>query len=107
MTAPAILPFRLPGLLLPAVEAFCRRWQIKELALFGSVLRPDFTADSDVDVLVTLDQAARQSLFDLVDMRDELTSLLHRRVDLVTMGSLRNPFRRREILATRQVVYAA
>jgi uncharacterized protein len=92
---------------LAAVEDFCRRWQVKELALFGSVLRPDFTAESDVDVLVTLDAEVRQSLFDLVDMRDELAALLRHKVDLVTWGSLRNPYRRHEILATRRVVYAS
>jgi predicted nucleotidyltransferase len=46
-------------------------------------------------------------LFDLVDMRDELAALLRHRVDLVTKGSLRNPYRRYEILTTRRVVYAA
>jgi predicted nucleotidyltransferase len=88
-----------------AIEDFCRRWQLKELALFGSVLRHDFTAESDVDVLVTLDTEARQSLFDLVDMREELAALLHHKVDLVTKGSLRNPYRRHEILTTRQVLH--
>ena len=43
----------------PAIAAFCQRWQIVELALFGSVLRADFRPDSDVDVLVTFaDNAA-------------------------------------------------
>ncbi len=91
---------------LAAIEDFCRRWQIKELALFGSVLRPDFALESDIDVLVTLDVEARRSLFDLVDMREELAALLRHKVDLVTKGSLRNPYRRHEILATRRVVYA-
>jgi predicted nucleotidyltransferase len=92
---------------LAAVQAFCRKWQVKELAFFGSVLREDFTAASDIDVLVTFEPAARRSLFDLVDMRDELEGMLQRKVDLVTRGSLRNPYRRHEILTTRRVVYAA
>jgi predicted nucleotidyltransferase len=90
-----------------AIEDFCRRWQVVELALFGSVLREDFTAHSDIDVLVTFAPENRRSLFDLVDMQDELAALLRRQVDLVTRGSLRNPYRRHEILTTRQVVYAA
>lgn len=90
-----------------AVADFCRRWQVKELAVFGSALRDDFTADSDVDVLVTFEAEARRNLFDLVDMRDELAALLRRQVDLVTRGSLRNPYRRHEILTTRRVIYAA
>lgn len=89
------------------LEDFSRRWQVKELALFGSVLRDDFTPDSDIDVLVTFPPETRRSLFDLVDMQDELSGLLRRKVDLVTRGSLRNPYRRHDILTTRQVVYAA
>jgi predicted nucleotidyltransferase len=89
------------------IEAFCHKWEVQELALFGSVLRDDFSMDSDVDVLVTFDPEARRSLFDLIEMQDELEALLHRKVDLVSRGGLRNPFRRREILGTREVVYAA
>jgi predicted nucleotidyltransferase len=90
-----------------AIEDFCRRWQVRELALFGSVLRDDFTAHSDVDVLVTFAPENRRSLFDFVDMQDELETLLRRKVDLVTRGGLRNPYRRHEILTTRRVIYAA
>ena len=97
---------RLP-LPLEAIEAFCRKWRIEELALFGSVLRDDFSSDSDVDVLVTFSPDARLSLLDFVDMKEELQEILHRPVDLVSKGGLRNPFRRHEILNTRQVVYAA
>ncbi|HEX2224207.1 MAG TPA: nucleotidyltransferase family protein [Thermoanaerobaculia bacterium] len=91
----------------PEVEAFCRKWQIEELSLFGSVLREDFSEESDIDVLVTFKADARWSLFDFVEMKDELSAILHREVDLVSRGGLRNPFRRHEILSTRQVIYAA
>ncbi|MFY9824496.1 MAG: nucleotidyltransferase family protein [Thermoanaerobaculia bacterium] len=97
---------RLP-LPLEAVQAFCRKWNVEELALFGSVLREDFSPKSDIDVLVTFSPQAGLSLFDFVEMQDELEKILHREVDLVSRGSLRNPFRRHEILNTRQVVYAA
>lgn len=90
-----------------AIERFCRKWQVQELALFGSVLRDDFSPDSDVDVLVTFSPEALWSLFDLVEMQDELAALFQREVDLVSRGGLRNPFRRQEILSTRQIVYAA
>jgi predicted nucleotidyltransferase len=89
------------------IQSFCRKWEVQELALFGSVLRDDFSLDSDVDVLVTFQPEARRSLFDLIEMKDELEALLHRKVDLVSRGGLRNPFRRREILGTREIVYAA
>jgi len=86
---------------------FCQRWKIMELALFGSVLRDDFRPNSDVDVLVELAPDHGLGLYDLIDMEQELRGIFGRDVDLVTKGGLRNPFRRREILSTRQVVYAA
>lgn len=88
------------------IEEFCQRWKITELALFGSVLRDDFRPESDVDMLVTFAPDAQWSLFDLVEMQEELGKMLGRKVDLVEKKGLRNPFRRHSILKTRQVVYA-
>jgi predicted nucleotidyltransferase len=92
---------------LDRIETFCRKWRIDELALFGSVLREDFSSESDIDVLVTFSPDAQLSLLDFVAMKEELQEILLRRVDLVSKGGLRNPFRRHEILNTRQIVYAA
>lgn len=88
------------------IADFCRKWNITELALFGSVLREDFRPDSDVDVLVSFAEGARWSLFDLVIMQEELKEVFGREVDLVEKGGLRNPFRRHEILTTREVIHA-
>ena len=65
------------------IAEFCRKWRIAEFSLFGSVLRDDFRPDSDVDVLVPFDPDAGWSLFDLVDMQEELTTLCGRDVDVV------------------------
>ena len=89
------------------LETFCRRWKIVELALFGSVIRDDFRAGSDIDVLVTFAEDAGHSLFDLVDIKRELEGMLGRGVDLVEKDGLRNPFRRHEILKTMRMIYAA
>ena len=59
------------------IEAFCRRWRVRELDVFGSVLRDDFGPESDVDVLVAFAPDARPSLFDLVTMQNELEAILH------------------------------
>ena len=86
---------------------FCRRWEVRELALFGSVLRDDFGPGSDVDVLVEFSPDARWSLFDHVQMQDELGELFGRSVDLVTKKGLersRNAVRRQAILEGAQVV---
>ena len=95
---------------LEAIAALCRRYRVRELALFGSALRDDFRPDSDLDVLVTFDPDAAWSLFDLVDMQDELSSLLGRSVDLVERPAVegsQNWIRRREILGTAQPIYVA
>lgn len=89
------------------IKAFCRRWKIVEFSLFGSVLREDFGPDSDVDVLVTFAEDAHHSLFDLVHMKEELEKIFGRQVDLVQEPLLENPFRRREILRTKEPIYAA
>jgi predicted nucleotidyltransferase len=89
------------------LAAFCRQWKVKELALFGSVLREDFGPDSDIDVLVSFQPEAAWSLWDLLDMRDSLRDMFGREVDLIEKEALRNPFRRHEILKTHKVVYAA
>jgi len=89
-----------------SIAGFCRKWRITEFALFGSVLRDDFRADSDVDVLVTFADDAPWTLWDLVDMRDELAREFGRDVDVVSKRGLKNPYRRAHILRTRRVVYA-
>lgn len=85
---------------------FCQRWHIIEFSLFGSVLREDFRPDSDIDVLVTFAPDTGWSLFDWVDMKDELKNLLGREVDIADKEGLKNPYRRHEILSTYQVIYA-
>jgi predicted nucleotidyltransferase len=89
------------------IAEFCKRWSINEFALFGSVLREDFRPDSDVDVLVSIDPKAHIGLLEIVQMQIELEKMFKRPVDLVEKEGLRNPYRRREILGTAQVVYAA
>lgn len=89
------------------IEAFCRKWQIREFALFGSVLRDDFRPDSDIDVLVEFEPAARHTLFDFVEMQEELTGMFGRKVDLVQKGAVKNPFVRHHIRHNHQTVYHA
>jgi uncharacterized protein len=89
------------------IEAFCRRWKIKEFALFGSVLREDFRPDSDVDVLVSFEPDGGITFDNRVEMLDELAEIFGRQVDLVEKDAIRNPFRRHDILTTKEVVYAA
>jgi len=89
------------------IAAFCQRWQVAEFGVFGSILRDDFGADSDVDVLLRFDPTGDQrwNLFDLIKMQQELEDLFQRPVDLTESTGLQNPYRRAEILRTQQVIY--
>ncbi|MBC6480789.1 MAG: nucleotidyltransferase family protein [Hormoscilla sp. GM7CHS1pb] len=90
------------------IEEFCRRWQITELAVFGSVLRDDFRPDSDIDFLVSFAPDENWSLFDLVDMERELAAIVGRKVDLIEKVAIErshNKLRRKEILSTAQTFY--
>jgi predicted nucleotidyltransferase len=92
------------------ITDFCQRWRVSELALFGSVLRGDFYADSDVDVLISFAPGARWSLFDLVTMEHELEVILGREVDLVERSAIEqaeNYIRRKSILDNTEVIYAS
>ena len=92
------------------IAAFCQKWLIEEFALFGSAVRGDFHQDSDIDVLVTFKPEAKWTLFDQVDMQDELKSLFGRQVDLVSREGIersQNYIRRREIIDSARVMYAA
>jgi hypothetical protein len=75
------------------IAAFCRRWKIAELALFGSVLREDFRPDSDVDVLLTFEPGGGITFDNGLEILDELTDIFGRKVDLAEKTGIRNPFR--------------
>ena len=92
------------------IADFCKGWKITEFALFGSVLREDFSPESDIDVLVTFAPNAPWSLLDHVDMQDELKIIFGRKVDLVSRRGIersRNYIRRKEIIESAEVIYAA
>ena len=90
----------------PALLDFCHRWHIRELSLFGSALRADFGPESDIDLLVSFQPAARVTFLTLARMQRELETLLGRKVDLVPKDGLK-PVIRAHILATARVLYAA
>src|ERR1051326_3568476 len=99
--------FRIPR---AKLAEFCKRWNISEFALFGSVLRADFRPDSDVDVLVSFAPQARITLFDMARMQSELKAIFGRNVDLVSKRGLensRNYLRRKQILDSAQVIHVA
>jgi len=88
------------------VADFCRRHHIRRLSLFGSILRDDFTEDSDVDVLVEFETGCVPGLIRMAGMQNELAALIGRKVDLRTPGDLSRYFRD-EVITAAEVQYAA
>ena len=97
------VPLRIPC---EELTSFCRRYQVRELAIFGSMLRQDHRPDSDVDLLVSFEPAARVTFLTLAKMQHELEALFGRKVDVVLKDGLK-PVIRDHILATARVLYAA
>lgn len=96
------------GLSSQDVATFCQQWDIAKMALFGSILRDDFRADSDIDLLITFAPDARQGLLTLAKIKHELESRLQRPIDLVPEASIQmsdNWIRQRDILSTAQTIY--
>lgn len=85
---------------------FCRRHHISKLAFFGSVLRDDFRADSDVDVLVEFEPEQIPGLIDLMIMQREFSGLIQREADFRTREDLSHRFRQ-QVVETSEVAYAA
>ncbi len=94
-----------------AIRALCDKYGVEELALFGSILRDDFRPDSDVDFLIKFknnDYGPWMSKF--IDLEEELSTLLHRKVDLVSKNGVeqsRNWIKRKHILQSAQVIYGS
>ena len=99
----------MPGIVVDKekIAAFCREWKIRELSVFGSVLRSDFRPDSDIDILISFAEEDQWTIADWIEMLDDLRQIFGREVDLVEKEMLRNPYRRYEILRTREVLYAS
>jgi uncharacterized protein len=92
------------------VEEFCIKWKIVELYFYGSVLRDDYRCDSDIDVMVTFEDKAGWSLFDLVEMNEGLETIFNRKVDLVTKKSVEdseNWYIRKQVLDSSTLYYRA
>jgi len=88
------------------IAEICRRYHVRELAVFGSAARGDIRPDSDIDLLVEFEPDARIGLFKFVAMEQELAALFGRKVDLVTKPGLK-PWIRPHVLRDAKILYAA
>lgn len=91
-------------------EVICEKYKIKEISIFGSVLRDDFNPDSDVDILIDFLPGARITLFKYQQLREELEALFNRKVDLVSKTELiasTNGYRKSGILSNTRLLYGS
>ena len=87
------------------IENICRKFNIIELSIFGSAIRKDFRPESDIDLLVTYKPKSKITLFDEADLSNEFSELFNREIDIVDIRGLRNPIRKEQILANREIIY--
>jgi predicted nucleotidyltransferase len=97
------------GLSSSAIKAVCVQWEIMEMAVFGSIVRSDFRADSDIDLLLHFSPQAQQGLLTLARIKHELESSTKKRVEIAIKELIvnsENPIRRDEILKIARIIYA-
>lgn len=89
------------------VSEIASAYKILELYIFGSALRQDFTDKSDIDILIKLSKDSGYSIFELAEIKSKFEELFKRKIDIVELEGLRNPYRRSEILKTAKKIYAS
>jgi hypothetical protein len=92
------------------LKEICKRYLIRELAVFGSALRQDFNDKSDVDLLIEFEPESGITLFNIVDLKEEFEKLFGRDVDIVSKKAIqqsRNHLKRKSILANFKVIYVS
>ena len=89
------------------VKEIASSYKILELYIFGSALRQDFNDKSDIDLLIKLSKNSGYSIFELIEIKEKFEKLFNRKIDLVELEGLRNPYRKEEILKTAKMIYAA
>ena len=90
------------------IEQACREFRVKELHVFGSVIKGDFHSGSDIDFLVTFDRKGYAGSFNqYMGFKEKLEAILNRKVDLISPKNLKNPIFRDEIESTKELIYVA
>ena len=88
------------------IVRLCKKYRVKELSVFGSSIRDDFSDESDVDFLISYLEEMDNTLIDMVRLKDELSELVNRKTDLIEKEAIKNPIRKKIILSTAEVIYA-
>lgn len=89
------------------IRKIVMKYQIKEIAVFGSSIRDDFDDDSDIDMLIEFHHSEAISLYDIIDIQEYFEKITKQAIDIVEPAELCNPYRRAHILKTKEILYAA
>ena len=89
------------------IKAFCLKYGVEEISLFGSVLRDDFGPESDIDVMLKFARGHGFTFENTPDILAKLEAIFGREVDVIEKGRIRNPFRRHAIMSGYRVIHAA
>ena len=89
------------------ITEIAEQYKIIELYVFGSILRDDFKPLSDIDIMVKFSKTAKYSFFEFLDLKNRFEQLFKRKIDLVEIDGIKNPYRRSEILKTARKIYAS
>lgn len=93
---------------LPDIQRICKIRHVANLYAFGSVLTDKFRADSDIDFLVEFEDLIPEDYADnYFDLCDDLEQLFQRKIDLVTLRSVKNPYFKNQVMKTRELIYVA
>lgn len=84
-----------------------QKYGVKEISVFGSAIRDDFSPQSDLDLLIEFSDSQKISLFDIIDIQEYFSKLTNRNVDIVEPAALKNPYRKKAILSSKEVLYSA
>ena len=87
------------------INKICIKYKISELSVFGSSLRDDFDANSDLDILISFQDIWQNDPFDILYIADEFKQFVKREVDIVCSDCVKNPIRRKNILSSREIIY--
>ena len=87
------------------LEYIISKYNVKEISVFGSSIRNDFTSESDVDFLIDFRNSEEISLFDILDIQDYLQNITKRNVDIVEPAGLVNPYRKEAIMNSKEPLY--
>lgn len=90
------------------IKEICEKLHIKKLAVFGSATTDKFGPESDIDIIIEFYYEQNENLFDKYFMlKEELTNIFHRPIDIIVERSVKNPFLKQTIDSTKRNIYAA